>query len=208
MTRLKRSALLALIAVLALYSCGLDGGSRGTGITSFAQGNVASVNMSTSALEGITVTVENRGAQGVTSSKGLFLVSGIFEGRLDLLFTRSKDAIRAHTVINLPAGGTLTLNNVRIDNAHGVATPDSEDVDFDAQIIRIDCPAQNLFVVASQHAPTDTDSYVLRLDTSSLRDPKGHPISCAQLRDGQMADVQGTVNTDGSFGHALIVVTP
>ncbi len=221
----KRRALLALIAALVLCSCGLDGGSRGTGITSTAQGNVASVQMSTrvgpqlrdfsllpgeanaaSPVEGITVTVEEVGAQTTTDAAGLFSLHGNFEGHLTLLFTRLEDAIRARTAINIPAGGTLTLNDVRIDTARGTATTDSEDVDFIGQITEIDCASQTLILVASRHAPSDTDTYTLRLDTSSLRDPQGNQLSCAELRNGQLAHVHGTVNADGSFGHAQVVV--
>jgi hypothetical protein len=234
-TTSKATARLALIAAFFLCSCGLDGGSRGTGITSTVLGNVVSVQMSASVwphrdrnsaqfahlghfvrrlreastagqVEGITVTVEQSGAQGITDSAGSFSVRGKFEGRLTLLFTRPEGAIRAHTAINLPAGGTLTLNNVRIDNAHGVASADSEDVDFLGQIVQIDCAAQNLILVASRRAPSDSDSYTLRLDTSTLLDPQGNPVSCDDLRNGQTAHVQGTVNADGSFGHAVVVI--
>jgi hypothetical protein len=231
----KRGILLALIGALVLYSCGLDGGSRGTGITSLAQGNVASVQPSASVgpprdrnsvrfaqsgdflrtlgeasaastVQGITVTVEPQGGQSATDSAGLFSVRGSFEGQLTLLFTRPQDAIRASIEINIPAGGALTLNNVRISTASGIAMVDSENVDFLGNIVGVNCTSQTLILIASQHAPSDTDTYTVRLDTSSLRDPQSKPVSCADLRNGQMAHVQGTVNADGSFGHALVVV--
>jgi hypothetical protein len=61
-------------------------------------------------------------------------------------------------------------------------------------------------MVASHHGPGDADTYTVRLDTSSVRDPLGDPVTCADVSPGWMARVQGTVNADGSFGHALIVV--
>jgi len=230
----KQGVALALIAALVLYSCGLDGGSRGTGITALAAGNVASVQTSAgvgpprdsnsarlakpgdfvptpqasaaSPVQGITVTVEPHAGQGTTDSAGMFSVRGSFEGQLTLLFTRSQDAIRASIAINIPAGGALTVNNVRINSASGTATADSEHVDFLGNIVGANCTSQTLILIASLHAPSDTETYTVRLATSSLRDPQGRPVSCADLRNGQRVRVQGTVNADGSFGHALVVV--
>lgn len=234
MTMFKRGVLPALIAALFLYSCGLDGGSRGSGITSLAAGNVASVQTSTSTIpphdqnsawsaqagdfigarganaaspvQGITVTVEPQDGQSITDSAGLFSVRGTFEGPLTLLFTRARDTIRASMTIDIPAGGALTLNNVRIDAARGSAAADSQNVDFLGDIVQVNCSSQTLLMIASHHGPGDTDTYTVRLDTSSLRDPLGDPVTCADLRNGQMAHVQGTVNADGTFGHALVVV--
>ena len=200
----------ALLAALVFNSCGIDGGSRGTGITSTAQGNIASIQTAAMTAEatdlgGIRVTVEESGRHSNTASNGSFVVRGTFEGELKLQFTRA-DGIHAHTGINLPAGGTLTLNNVHIDNTNGSATPESQDVEFLGKIVEIDCGAQTLELVALRHAATDTDSYTLRLDTSTLRDKQGNALSCADLGNGQKARVQGTVNDDGSFGHAQVVI--
>ncbi len=234
MTTSKRGVLLALSAALVLYSCGLDGGSRGTGVSALVSGNVASVQSSAgltpfrdrnsarfahagdlfgarqanaaSPVQGITVTVEPQGGQSTTDSAGLFSVRGTFEGQLTLLFTRAQDAIRASITIDIPAGGALTLNNVRIYSASGTATADSENVDFLGDIVRVNCTSHTLLMISSQRRPGDTDTYTVRLDTSSLRDPLGDPVTCADLSNGQMAHVQGTVNADGSFGHALVVI--
>jgi hypothetical protein len=44
------------------------------------------------------------------------------------------------------------------------------------------------------------------LNTSSLVDSLGNPVSCSQLSNGQLAHVQGTVNDDNTFGDAVIVI--
>jgi hypothetical protein len=120
-----------------------------------------------STVQGITVTVQPNGGQSITDSAGLFSVRGAFEGTLTLRFTRAQDAIRASITIDLPAGGALTLNNVRIDATNGTATADSENVDFLGDIVGVNCTSQTLLMIASQHRAGDTDSYTVRLDTSS-----------------------------------------
>ena len=234
MTMFKRGVLLASIAALVLYSCGLDGGSRGTGVSALVSGNVASVQTSSGAVslrdrnsapfanpvnlfhprgadaaspvQGITVTVEGNSIPGATDSAGLFSVRGPFDGPVTVLFTRAQDALRATMMIDIPAGGALTLNDVRINGATGMATADSQDVDFLGDIVQINCTSQTLVMISSRHLPGDAYTYTVRLDTSSVVDLQGHPLTCADLRNGQLAHLQGTVNADGTFGHALIVV--
>jgi len=233
-TTSKRRARLALIVVLILHACGLGGGSRGTGITSIAEGNVAAVLAASSGapadrdagrfaqlgrsvpagqdraavgdLQGITVTVETTSQHSVTDSEGSFLVRGQFESALTLLFTRPADAIHATMAIDIPAGGTLTLHDVTIDNPNGVARAASREVDFTGQMVKINCAAQNLVMLSSQRTPGDKDEYIVRLDTSTLRDPAGDPVSCSALSVGQLAHVHGMVNADGSFGDAQVIV--
>jgi len=229
---LKPGARLALIALLVVQACGLGGGSRGTGVTSLAEGNVAVIQTASAGasgqwslgeaaasapaggsgpaaspdVAGITVAVQPSGHQGVTDSTGAFFVPGNFESQLTLLFTRPRDAIRASMAIDIPAGGRLTLHDVTIDNSRGVAAAASQEVDFTGQIVQIDCGAGNLVMVSSQRVPADTDRYTVRLGTSTLRDTAGNPVTCSELILGQLGQVHGSVNADGSFGDAEIVV--
>ncbi len=210
MRMLWRMLPLTLVLAAAIYSCGtFDGGSRGSGITSTVQGTVVAIQNpsgSSGQLQGIKVTIQGRGARTITDSTGLFLASGKFEGPIIVLFTRINDRIRANTSVDVPAGGTLTLNGVRIDNSNGQAAADYEDVDFIGKIVNIDCIGQSLRMVAAHHAAKDTDTYTLNLSNSSVRDFQGNPVNCADLRIGQNGHVQATVRPDGSFDQAQVVL--
>jgi hypothetical protein len=221
MTRMGAAA--PLIALLILHGCGLGGGSRGSGIESIADGNVSAIQLTQASggsrsdlaasnaaaavpVSGVTVTVVPGGQHGLTNPAGAFLVAGSFEAEMTLLFTRASDSIRASLPIDIPAGGTLTLHDVVIDNARGAATPASQEVDFTGQFTQVQCPVLTLVMVSIFRSPGDTDSYMVRLATSTVEDQDGKPVPCSALSVGQVAHVHGTVNPDGSFGHASIIV--
>lgn len=205
--RLRR---LTIASLIFLYSCGaIDGGSRGTGITSTLQGSVTSVKTASNpegSVEGLSVVVQHRGAHAITNSVGAFVVQGSFDGHETVLFRRRADKIRARYPIYLPSGGTMTLNGVHIDNTTATATVDSATIDFVGQITQIDCVGQTLTMLPAKRPPGDTDTYTVLLNTSSLVDSVGNPVACSQLRNGQLAHIQGTVNDDDTFGDAVIVI--
>ncbi len=228
----RRALLLPCILMLGCCSCAMDGGSRGSGIAT-AQGNVDSVQMAAllmphrgraktllavlrrsfrmesvasarTELEGIVVTLEGTSATGETDANGVFSFDGDFEGQLSLLFQRADDGLSARTAVNIPAGGTLTLNNVRIDNPSGQAIPESQTVDFEGSLTQIDCSGDALTLVSTHKSPTDTDTYTVRPNTSSLEDARGDPIGCQSLRDGERVHVTGSVNEDGTIGGGVV----
>jgi hypothetical protein len=205
-SRRKRWVWLGLTAALVVGACGADGGSRGTGISALVAGNVTAVQNANPSIAGITVTLAPGGGSATTSSSGTFNLRGPFYGRITVNFTRPSDAVSANTSVNLPAGGTLTLNNIQIDNAQGTATAESEDVSFNSKIVAVDCPGQTLTLLSNPNPPDDTDTYTLRLDTSTVRDQEGNTLSCNQLSTGESAQVQGMVNPDGTFGQALVTI--
>jgi hypothetical protein len=220
--KLQRLALLGL--VLLLGSCAIDGGSSGTGITTITEGNVASV-MSTAAtasgmasmgeiaaqagggsLAGIAVSVESTGVRDETDASGAFRLSGDYESEVTIRFVRAQDGIDARLAVNVPAGGTLGLQDVALDAASGSATPASQSVLFDGTITAIDCAGGELQLVSAQR-PDDGDVYVVRLAGSSIVDEAGAPIACTALAVGQDATVSGSVAADGSFADATVEVT-
>jgi hypothetical protein len=192
------------------WSCGaIDGGSRGSGITSTIQGNVQLVENTSDqqiALEGIRVRVEDHSPKSITNPAGEFQVQGQFSGHLTVLFIRKSDRTRASLPIYLPSGGTLTLNGVTIDVPAGTAVADSADVDFVGEITQVDCAGQTLTMLSANRPPGNTDMYLVRLDTSSLVDTQGNPVACLALRNGVDAHVQGMVESDGSYGNATVTV--
>jgi hypothetical protein len=210
MSTFRRFRRLTIFGLIFVYSCGaIDGGSRGTGITSILQGSVASVQTASnpeSSVEGLSVVVQHHSAHAMTNSGGEFVLQGSFDGHLTALFSRSTDKVRARLPIYLPSGGTMTLNGVHIDSTTATATVDSATIDFVGQITQIDCVGETLTMLPAKRPPGDTDTYTVLLNTSSLVDSLGNPVACSQLSNGEFANIQGTVNDDNTFGDALIVI--
>ena len=216
---------LALLGLgLLLGSCALDGGSSGTGITTVTEGNVASVvTASASApgmvqgsgndasatasgtLAGIAVSVDGTSLRDETDATGAFRLSGDYESEVTIRFARADDGLEASLAVNVPAGGTLGLQDVTLDAASGAATPAAQSVLFDGTITGIDCGAGELRMVSAQR-PDDGDVYVVRLAGSSIGDGSGRPVACTDLAPGDDATVSGSVEPDGSFGDATIEV--
>jgi hypothetical protein len=190
--------LLVLPLVLALAAC--DGGARGSGITT-AEGNLESTQ---TALRGIHVGVEGSTVTDDTDDAGSFSLRGTFEGDVVIRFER-QDGSFARMPVNAPAGGVLTLEDVHVDTTSGVATAATQSVVFDALVVGTDCGAPSLDLVSRHRKATDTDVYAVRLENSTIREGDGSPLSCPDLREGDAVDVRGTVNDDGTFGHAEIV---
>jgi hypothetical protein len=194
-------ALLPLI--LTLWACA-EGGSRGSGITTIVTGNVATVETAASpGIEGIRVAIEGTAAHDKTDSAGDFSVRGSFEGLVQLIF-QVPGSGQAQIAINVPAGGTLTLGNVALDTEQGTVSAETQGVYFVGVITGVDCSAATLALVSVHHAADDTDSYVLQLDTSTVRNAQGMTLSCEQIPTGAQATVEGMVNPDGTFGEATV----
>lgn len=211
---------LALLGLVLLGSCALDGGSSGTGITTITEGNVSSVvtasasgtasmidtTAATSSLAGIVVSVDGTDVRDETDAAGAFRLSGDYESEVTIRFVRAQDRVEASVAVNVPAGGTLGLQDVALDVASGAAVPASQSVLFDGTITAIDCAGGELQLVSAQR-PDDGDVYVVRLAGSSIVDQAGAPVACTALATGQDATVSGSVAPDGSFADATVEVT-
>ena len=194
----------SLLLSLALSACA-EGGGRGTGIFASVLGNVTSVQTAARTdVEGIRVSIEGTNDRDRTDANGNFAVTGPFEGLVNVVFQVPNGGGEGRMALNVPAGGTLTLNNVSIDTQQEEATAETLAVDFEGIITAVDCQALILTMVSSHESPGEVDHYFLRLDTSSVRDPQGNLVPCEELRDGQQATVQGFVNPDGTFGDATV----
>ena len=194
-------ALLPLI--LTLWACA-EGGSRGSGITTIVAGNVTAVDTAASpGVEGIRVLVEGSSAHDKTNAAGDFSVRGSFEGWIQVTF-QVPGSGQAQIAVNVPAGGTLTLNNVALDTEQGTVSAETQAVSFAGTITGVDCSTAILTLVSTQHAPDDNDAYLLQLDTSTVRNAQGMTLSCEEIPTGAQATVQGLVNPDGTFGEATV----
>jgi hypothetical protein len=223
---------IALLLAFVLGLAGCDGGSRGSGITT-AEGTVESIQTAILApsrtrplggwatfrrwltfegraeaqagVAGIRVLIEGTFIEDETNAEGAFSLRGDFEGDVTIRFELPTTGATS-IAINAPAGGVLTLDRIHIDARTGQATPQSQTVRFDGVVTSIQCAASMLQLVSSQRSQTDTDVYDVSLEGSSIRDANGLPLPCEALRSGDHVRLQGTVNDDGSFGDAQIVL--
>jgi hypothetical protein len=201
----KRMMLLPLLLVLSACA---EGGGRGSGISTFVLGNVASVQPAGMPTDraGIVVSVEGTTVADETNESGGFALRGAFDGMVTLVFALPDDGGEARLAVNVPAGGTLTLSNVDVDAQQGVAVPETAAVDFTGAITAAYCSTGTLVMQSSPTIGDDVDRYLVDLTTSSLQNTHGQPVPCSAVQIGQRASVQGLVNDDGTFGEATIVL--
>ena len=207
--RWRHAALLFLTAALA--SCAAEGGSRGSGIETFILGNVTSVESvqpAGNAIEGIHVAIEGTDIKDTTDAGGNFSLQGDFDGDVTVVFKPAEPSGTARFSINVPAAGTLTMNNVHLSLPTEAAEAETVNVDFEGVVVGIDCGGMTLTLISAQQNPPDSDQYTVHLDTSSLLDADGNPLACEALREGDHLTVQGLVNPDGTFGSATLRVQP
>jgi hypothetical protein len=199
---MNRTRILSLLLTTVLAGCA-DGGQRGTGITS-AVGNVASVAGSAD-VGGIQVGIEGTDLATDTDAQGAFTVRGRFDGPSTLLFERASDALAARVDINAPAGGALTLANVRLDPMAGTGQADSVAVVFEGRIVSVDCGAGRATVASTQRDPADTDTYVLAIATSTVRDRHGAVRECTDLEIDDRLAIDGTYDDDGAISGEITI---
>jgi hypothetical protein len=201
----------ALLLLLALLCACAEGGTRGSGISTSVLGNVVSSPVATGLepedLGGIRVVVEGTHASATTAADGSFELLGPFDGMETMRFEPPGGGT-AQLAINVPAAGTLTLNNVHLDVAQGTASVETQDVAFDGVVVSTDCSGGSMVMNSAKQVRGDVDNYIVDLETSTLEDPDGNEVPCAAVRAGQNATLSGNVYPNGTFGHCLIVLMP
>ena len=224
MNRKSTGPVLALL-LLAIGAAACDGGSSGTGITTAALGNVASVSSARHAvpasrrpptmlarvlgmlrfereasalgpLEGIRVSIEGTSIETQTDAAGLFSLRGDFAGPVGMLLELPEGGSRARLLITVPRGGELIVTNVHVDARNGQATADSQHVRFGGLVNGTNC-SQPAATMVSRETPNDGNTYTVDLGSASVRDRAGNPLGCANLTSGESVDVDGEVDSDG-----------
>lgn len=214
---------LTLATSLAIAIAGCDGGSSGTGISTAALGNVASVNtalrpassaarptmiarllgwlrpereaLARGALEDIGVSIEGTTLSTRTDGQGQFALRGNFAGPVGMIFDLP-DGGRARLVIVVPRGGEVTLTDVHLDERTSQATADNQRVRFGGVVNGADC-RRDAATMVSRETPTDGNTYTVLLGGAVVRDPNGNPLACGDLFAGQSTEVDGEVRSDG-----------
>ncbi|MGH7819350.1 MAG: hypothetical protein ACREQ9_06235, partial [Candidatus Binatia bacterium] len=219
MSSWKRAIL--LVTLLALASCAGDGGGRGSGVST-VQGNVARVIAASAAparssflahlgelfsfpsvararneVEGIRVMVEGSDAEGLSDANGFFIVVGDFGGSVGLVFQRPEDGLTARTGVRIPPGGTLSMNNVEIDNRRGEVEVESQSVAFEGVVKETDCESERMDI-ASRPGTEDEEVFITRIDDEVLHDEEGRPVACEDAEAGTAIEVEGIVEEDGT----------
>ncbi len=200
-----RKRIFPILFLLTIAGCAADGGQRGSGITS-AEGNVAGIGGDTSALAGIQVTVENGELTTDTDAHGRFSLRGQFEGTTTVRFERANDQLSAHLDINAPAGGTLTMQNIRISAGSGEARPEAVHVVFEGRVVTLDCANGRVILASTQRDPNETDTYVVVIQSSTLHDREHQLRACADLRVDDRLVVDGIFADDGAIGNAEVTI--
>ncbi len=153
-------------------------------------------------IENIEVGATGYDARAVTDTDGSFSLTDVFEGPLTLSFERFEDGLLAYAKAEVPAGGTLTLEGIQIDEANGVAEAAVQRVAFDGAVLGKACLLQEL-IVANRNDPSRW--YRVNLVGSSIQDQAGSALSCPELSSGIPVRVDGIFRPDGSIGEASIV---
>lgn len=225
-------ALMLLGLAAMLGACGsIDGGSSGTGITT-TEGNVlqvvtdaaAALSSASSApgagaglgmamteapasLAGIEVAIEGTASSATTDEAGSFQIRGRFPAVFTVVFSRTDVGTLGRVTVTIPGGGTLTLNDVTIATGQQSATPASQDAVFHCTVAQTDCAGGTMSFV-NAGANYAEGQYVLELAGSSLQNPMGAAVACADLQPGDYASVRGQAFPDLTFGNAVVTVSP
>jgi hypothetical protein len=156
------------------------------------------------ALDGIRVSVEGFDPSTETDSGGSFTLSGGFSGPSIVHFDREDDGLEARMTVNVPKGGVLSLRDLTLDATRGVASPGAQDLSFDGIIADKDC-LQRRLELTSLFAPQG-ERFLVELEGSTISAGSGRRRYCMNLRSGDGAHVEGTVQPNGTISDASLIV--
>jgi len=201
-------ALLALLLSGMLAACGgggglgADGGVSGSGISSVT-GNVTEIDGANGDVGGIRVVVQGTDIETVTGDDGSFSLTGDFDGPVTVVF-ELEDGGRAETMVEVPDGGNVDLEDITVDPEEEEARPSRQIITFSGVVVEADCDAGTLIVATGDEAPRTR--FAVRLDDAFLHDAAGTAVACTDIGPGDNARVQGEVLDDGSTGNADVEI--
>ncbi|MBI2963840.1 MAG: hypothetical protein HYY35_08810 [Deltaproteobacteria bacterium] len=149
---------------------------------------------------GIAVAIEGTSNSASTDERGFFRLEGNQFGPAVLHFSGS--GTDARYPLTLPSGGEVDLVNVDLSGSE--ITVGEHRIHFEGPITGIDCRAALLQVLSGEQV-----AFRVRLQpATSIVDPNGASIGCADLVIGRSADVQGTVNDNGDVLAVQLRLSP
>lgn len=106
-----------------------------------------------SILEGVRVTIEGTPFGTVTDAGGSFVIESPFSGPGALVFERDGDVLVGRIGIDVPAGGTVTLRNVRCSRSQGSCG--AEEIEVEAPSVELEPSSPS---APSEPSPADLSS--------------------------------------------------
>jgi hypothetical protein len=203
MTKQSRSFLLLLAAgvTLATVACGGSSSATGPEVPASAtpprggatiagtvqSGNAAAGPVGASAASGLRVSVTGTALQTVTDAAGRFALQGVPPGRVELRFQGSGIDARLG-LEGVENGKTLTLT-VRVSGSSATLVDDDDEgeVEFEG---KVDSVGASSLVVDGRMVHVN--------DLTRLLDEKGMPIPLSAFQPGDLVEVEGTAQSDGS----------
>ena len=184
------------LAVALLAGCGSEGGVVGSGIsTATISGNVVAVQqgaalVDAAAVPRLAVRLEEFADIGTTTGDdGVFELDGDFSGPLTLRFETVTGRLLARLPLDVPAGSTVELADLEIAPGSARAR-EIRQRNFVGRIAQVNCALPG-FVLDDD----ETRGFRVHLgpEAQILLRPGDRPGSCADLRPGAFARVEGLI---------------
>jgi hypothetical protein len=150
-------------------------------------GGTASGGIGASSVSGLRVSVSGTGLQTTTDGSGRFTLGGVPSGRVELRFEGGGVDARLE-VEGLQSGQTLTLT-VRVSGSSASKVDDNgSEVELRG---KVDSVGSDSLVVSGRTIRVDASTRVL--------DQRNLPIPLAGVKAGDLVEVEGTAQPDGSL---------
>lgn len=208
MTKRSRSFLFSLATGVILATAGCGGGSSSAtspeapdagvaprgGATiagTVLSGSAAALPVGASSVKGLRVSVTGTSVQAVTDGAGRFTLQGVPAGRVELRFEGSGVDARL-TLDGLQSGQTLTVT-VRVTGSSASLIDDDDDDDDEGEVEfegKVDSVGASSLVVAGRTVLVDASTRLVGHEDT--------PITLADFQPGDLVEVEGTAQADGS----------
>ncbi len=166
---------------------GAAGPQAGATIAGTVQsGSAAAAEVGASSVKGLRVSVTGTSLQTTTDGAGRFTLERVPAGRAELHIEGSGVDARL-TLEGLQSGQTLTVTIRVSGSSASIADEDEDEVELEG---KVDSVGASSLVVAGKTVHVDASTRLL--------DEKGMPIPLSGFKPGDIVEVEGTAQPDGS----------